>query len=85
MVTKIQAHPLVAGDRIRISTPGGGGYGDPLARPPDLVAADVRAGYYSPARAAADYGVAVTATGELDLPATVELRATRRPEPEPRS
>ena len=34
MVTKLQAHPLVAGDRIRISTPGGGGYGDPLARPP---------------------------------------------------
>ncbi len=85
MVTKVQAHPLVAGDRIRISTPGGGGYGDPLARAPDLVAADVRAGYYSPARAAADYGVVVTATGELDLPATAELRATRRSEAAPRS
>jgi N-methylhydantoinase B len=85
MLTKVQAHPLVAGDRIRISTPGGGGYGDPLARPPESVAADVRAGYFSPARAAADYGVVVTAAGGLDWAATAELRATRQAAAEPRS
>ena len=78
MVTKVQAHPLEAGDRIRISTPGGGGYGDPLTRPPELVAADVRAGYYPPERAATDYAVIVSADGALDLAATERLRAERR-------
>jgi N-methylhydantoinase B len=36
---------------------GGGGYGDPLDRDPDLVAHDVELGIVSPSRAAAVYGV----------------------------
>jgi len=78
MTTKVQAHPLVAGDVVRISTPGGGGYGDPLDRPPDRVAQDVKAGYYSAESAARDYAVVVSDDGRLDLIGTEELRRERR-------
>jgi N-methylhydantoinase B len=46
------------GDVIRIYTGNGAGYGDPRERPPELVAADVRAGLISPARAREVYGTA---------------------------
>ncbi len=49
-----------AGTLIRIRTTGGGGWGDPLARDPALVARDVRWGKVSRAAAAADYGVVFT-------------------------
>ncbi len=42
---------LEPGDRIMLTTPGGGGYGDPAARDPSAVAEDVREGYISPAAA----------------------------------
>lgn len=38
---------ILRGDRVRLVTPGGGGYGDPLARPTEAVAEDVREGYVS--------------------------------------
>jgi N-methylhydantoinase B len=52
---------LRRGMRMRIESPGGGGWGDPAARDPAHVARDVRLGYVSPAAAAADYGVPVAA------------------------
>jgi N-methylhydantoinase B len=58
--------------------PGGGGFGDPLARDPQRVGADVRDGYVTPERAREDYGVVVDDGGEVDLPATATLRAARR-------
>lgn len=48
-----------AGEVLDVQCPGGGGLGDPLARDPDLVAADVLAGVVSVAAAAALYGVVV--------------------------
>ena len=36
------------GDRVRLRTPGGGGYGDPSDRDPAAVAEDIREGYVSP-------------------------------------
>jgi N-methylhydantoinase B len=59
---------------------GGGGYGDPLDRPPELVAADVRVGIVSIPGAWRDYGVVVVAesSGQVDLEATRRLRAGRR-------
>jgi N-methylhydantoinase B len=56
---KVDGLRLSAGDRYVVQTGGGGGYGDPRTRPPDMVLADVRAGYVSRARAEADYGVVV--------------------------
>jgi N-methylhydantoinase B len=47
---------LGQGDRLRIETPGAGGWGDPKARERDAVAADVRDGLISPERARAIYG-----------------------------
>lgn len=39
------------GDRVRLVTPGGGGYGDPKARAEQAIAEDVREGYISAAAA----------------------------------
>ena len=46
-LSKEQDIALKAGDRVRVRTPGGGGYGDPKARDPEAVAEDVRLGRYS--------------------------------------
>jgi N-methylhydantoinase B len=44
------------GDRIKLTTPGGGGYGDPAARDRGAIAEDVREGYVSPDAALICYG-----------------------------
>ncbi|MBN9675809.1 hydantoinase B/oxoprolinase family protein [Salipiger bermudensis] len=46
-LSKAQDISLVAGDRVRVKTPGGGGYGDPATRERALVDEDVRLGRYS--------------------------------------
>ena len=57
---------------------GGGGYGDPLARPAEKVHKDVRNGVVSREKAYEDYGVVVDpATGALDREATEALRRQR--------
>lgn len=55
-LSKEQDIPLAPGDRVRVKTPGGGGYGDAGARDPALVAEDVRLGRYSPQEAARLFG-----------------------------
>src|SRR4029077_8855573 len=70
-----------AGTLIRIRTTGGGGWGDPLARDPALVARDVRWGKVSRDCAAADYGVVITGPADDPQPherETAELRARMR-------
>lgn len=54
---------LRTGQVIHLNTPGGGGYGDPLAREPERVRRDVVAGYVTTEAAARDYGVVVRYTG----------------------
>lgn len=49
--------PLASGDRFSRPTAGGGGYGDPLERDPELVREDVADEYVSVGRARKDYGV----------------------------
>jgi len=62
-----------------IRTPGGGGYGDPLARPPGMVLSDVISEKVSVEAAREDYGVIVDADArEVDEQATEALRAERR-------
>ncbi|WP_417725041.1 hydantoinase B/oxoprolinase family protein [Salipiger sp.] len=46
-LSKAQDISLTAGDRVRVRTPGGGGYGNPANRDPALVAEDVRLGRYT--------------------------------------
>jgi N-methylhydantoinase B len=50
-LSKAQDVPLAPGDRVRVRTPGGGGYGPPEARDPAAVAEDVRLGRYTAAEA----------------------------------
>jgi N-methylhydantoinase B len=75
------AEPVKAGELIRIRTTGGGGWGDPLDRPPGAVARDVRDGKVSRAGAREDYGVVLGGDRydpRPDGPATEELRADLR-------
>ena len=86
--TVFSSVPLQPGDEFSRPSAGGGGFGDPLERDPELVVEDVIDGYVSLERAAIDYGV-VIAVGdaeldeyELDAEATAakraEIRAARR-------
>ena len=77
-VARIPYQSLAEGDRVAVVTGGGGGFGDPLTRPADAVAADVADGYISAERARDDYGVIVAADGGVDEAATAALRAEPR-------
>jgi N-methylhydantoinase B len=67
--------PLGAGDLLRISTPGGGGFGEPLERDPARVHADLRDGKIGAEAAEKIYGVRLTPAGaEVDREATAALR-----------
>ncbi|CAH2598708.1 N-methylhydantoinase B [Rhodovastum atsumiense] len=52
MVSKVTDVSIRAGQRVRLETPGGGGWGDPARRDPQAVARDVALGYVSAAAAA---------------------------------
>ncbi len=78
-LSKDQDIVVEPGDRIIVSTPGGGGYGDPFERAPELVATDVGRGYYTVADAAERFGVVLEAESfAVDAAATAALRARRR-------
>jgi N-methylhydantoinase B len=62
------AAPVAAGEVIRIRTTGGGGWGDPLDRDPELVVRDVRWHKVSPEGAYADYGVVLTGVPDVVTP-----------------
>jgi N-methylhydantoinase B len=53
-VVNVELHQ---GMRLRIESPGGGGWGNPSARDPARVARDVRLGYVSPEAASTLYGI----------------------------
>jgi len=70
--------PLKQGDRLVIRTPGGGGYGSPLERPPDLVLKDVVNGLVSLEAAEKHYGVVIDRSKMRVSPrATDRLRRER--------
>ena len=63
------------GDVITMDAAGGGGYGEPLKRDPDMVEQDVIEGYVSLERARDDYGVVINPeTMKVDRAATEKLR-----------
>ena len=68
---------LVEGETILSICCGGGGYGPPAERRPELVAHDVAEGWISPERAREVYRVAVDATNRLDERETKRLRSPR--------
>ena len=74
-LSKEQDIPLDPGDRVRVKTPGGGGYGDPMRRDPLAVAQDVALGRYSRDRAEALFGVVLAPDGTPDKEATERRRS----------
>jgi len=72
---KVGGFELSPQDVVVTRAGGGGGYGDPLDRPANLVRHDVVEGYISHAAAKADYGVVLT-TG--DIVAIEETELLRR-------
>jgi N-methylhydantoinase B len=70
---KVAGFPLLRDDVVVMRSSGGGGYGDPLEREPELVREDVQADYISQEVARQLYGV-VLRHGRVDHPATAALR-----------
>ncbi len=80
MVSKIVGVSIVRDQKLRLETPGGGGYGNPRDRDPESVARDIRLGFVSPECAKNEYSVVLSETGGVDTSATQELRATEAAE-----
>jgi N-methylhydantoinase B len=78
LVSKVTDIRIVAGQHVRLETPGGGGFGDPLTRDPLRVARDVELGYVTPAAARRDCGVVIAENGAVDAAATAALRSGAR-------
>ena len=65
---------MKTGDMLYFNTWGGGGWGDPFARDPELVRQDVARRLVS-VEGAQRYGVVIAADGSVDMAATETLRA----------
>jgi N-methylhydantoinase B len=74
LVTKTTDVKIRRDGVVRLESPGGGGFGDPLQRDAAQVARDVRLGYVSTDSARHDYGVALCADGSVDEAVTADLR-----------
>ena len=79
----VNGEPVLAGQIVRVVTTGGGGWGDPLEREPELVMRDVVDGKVSAAAAHADYGVVLVKMPrpeefEVDTARTARLRKSLR-------
>ena len=86
----VDGEPVGAGEIVRVVTTGGGGWGDPLERAPELVRDDVIEARVSLRSARDDYGVVLVHRDvddyAVDDDATAKLRAelrARRPAPLP--
>jgi N-methylhydantoinase B len=67
------------GDVYAHSTAGGGGWGDPFERDPEVVAVDVANEKVSVDAAREQYGVVILPDGTVDAATTAALRDERRP------
>jgi N-methylhydantoinase B len=76
----VNDEPIAAGELVRIETTGGGGWGDPLERDPELVRTDVLHGKVSRSAAESRYGVIVSDEEEpkVDADGTRSLRERMR-------
>ena len=79
----VDGAPVRAGEIVSVQTTGGGGWGDPLEREPELVALDVLQGKVSAEAARRDYGVVLAFAGPeaeptVDEEQTAALRQRMR-------
>ena len=77
--SKTNAFRLRKGDIVRAEAQGGGGYGDPLQREPELVRDDVQNGFVSVHKARETYGVMLDPVDlSIDVHQTNRVRASLR-------
>lgn len=74
-VSKVTDIKIRHGQKVRLETPGGGGFGDPATREATKVVRDVRLGYVTREAALRDYKVVLCADGSLDAEGTAKVRA----------
>ena len=77
--SKSEGIKVSKGDVLYFNTWGGGGWGDPFEREPELVRADVERGLVT-ADGARRYGVVLAGNGSVDMAATDQLRKRMRDE-----
>ncbi|MEM6584297.1 MAG: hydantoinase B/oxoprolinase family protein, partial [Pseudomonadota bacterium] len=70
---KVEDVEIKEGDLLHFITWGGGGWGDPLERDPELVGLEIRQGLVTPI-GARDYGVVADGEGAIDAAETDALR-----------
>ncbi len=51
-------HVVPSGDSLVVELPGGGGFGEPDKRDPEMIRKDIEAGLVTPEAAREDYGLA---------------------------
>jgi N-methylhydantoinase B len=66
-LSKDQDVILQVGDAIEVRTPGGGGFGAPSTRRPDLIARDLKRGYYDEAQMKELFSVDPAASDSSDV------------------
>ncbi len=73
-----ETRQLMPGERIQLSTPGGGGYGNPRERDRAAVVRDVEFGWVSPGQAREVYGLArIIHEGTVNNPGLLERPISR--------
>lgn len=72
--------PLMKGERLALRSGGGGGWGDPMQRDPELVLEDVRNEFITKKQALEEYGVVIKGRKNLivDFEATARRRGVQR-------
>ena len=76
LTSKIVDINLDLGGSVLLETPGGGGYGNPLARSPEKVKEDLRFGYISEEHMRKYYGVVMSDEKSIDYTETKKLRTS---------
>jgi len=74
VANKVEEITVAEGDQLHFVTWGGGGWGNPLDRDPEMVALEIRQGLVS-VDGAREYGVVMASGGTVDQAATDSLRA----------
>src|SRR5690606_20030682 len=76
-IGKISVLELEAGDVVRITSPCGGGFGNPLERDLGDIADEIKSGMLSRERAEEVYAVAFGADGDIDVTETAARRRVK--------
>ncbi|QGA53887.1 5-oxoprolinase [Sulfolobus sp. E5-1-F] len=84
VVRKVAAVKLEYGDKVSLHSAGGGGWGDPLDRDPELVLQDVKNEYITQDVAQKVYGVVIE-NGKVNYDKTINLRKIMRESKENKS